>query len=137
MSTASHAPKQVTVLIVEDHAPMRAMLGAFLQVAFPTFGILEARDGAHAIDACATHRPQLVLVDICLPDANGIELVGRLKKTMPDARFIVASYLSGAVYRDAARAAGASAYVAKDRLPTELIPAVANALSMPPAAGWR
>ena len=137
MTTANRAPKKVTVLIVEDHAPMRTMLGAFLQAAFPALGILEARDGARAIEACATHRPQLVLMDICLPDANGIELVGRLKRSMPEARFIVASYLSGAVYGDAARAAGASAYVAKDRLPAELIPAVANALSMAPAAGWR
>ena len=96
MATADLVPGQATVLIVEDHAPMRAMLRAFLQAAFPACGILEAESGARALEICTARRPQLVLMDICLPDANGIELTERLKVSMSETRVIVISYLSGA-----------------------------------------
>ncbi len=137
MATTGRARKQTTVLIVEDHAPMRAMLRAFLQASFPACAIFEAENGARALEICAMRRPQLVLMDVCLPDANGIELTEHLRVSMPEARVIVISYLSGAIYVDAARAAGAFAYVLKDHLPTDLIPVVTSALRMAPAAGWR
>jgi DNA-binding NarL/FixJ family response regulator len=127
--------KQTTLLVVEDHASTRALVRDYLRAAFPECSILEAENGARAREICADSRPQLVLMDVCLPDANGIELTQNLKMSGSDVTVIVISYLNGAAYRDAARAAGAIAYVVKDRLPAELIPTVAAALGIAPVDG--
>ena len=124
---------QKTVLIVEDQALMRQTLHDFLQDAFPDCNFLGVADGASALQACKVYRPMLVLMDKCLPDADGIELTARLKKLYPVIQVIVISYRSGEIYVQRALAAGARAYLVKDNLTTDLIPAVAAAIGVPPA----
>ena len=124
---------QKTMLIVDDYPPLRQVMRAFLQHAFPDCSFHEAADGAGALEACNAYRPQLVLMDICLPDANGIELTARLGTLYPGIRVIVVSHKSGEVYVQQALAAGARAYVCKDHLVTDLVPAVAAAIGIPPA----
>ena len=133
MSDETDSRDRKTVLIVEDQALMRRTLRDFLQDAFPDCEFREAADGARALEACATHRPDLVLMDKCLPDADGIELTSRLKILYPDIQVIVVSHRSGEDYVRHALAAGARAYVVKDHLATELIPAMAAALGLAPA----
>ena len=124
---------QKTVLIVEDQALMRQTLRDFLQDAFPDCNFREAADGAGALEACNAYRPVLVLMDKCLPDADGIELTARLKSLYPGIQVIVVSHRSGEVYVKHALAAGARAYLVKDNLATDLIPAVAAAIGVAPA----
>lgn len=124
---------QATVLIVEDQALMRQSLRDFLQSAFPDCNVQVAADGAGALEACKAYRPNLVLIDKCLPDADGIELTARLKILYPGIQVIVISYRSGEIYVQRALAAGARAYLVKDNLATELIPAVAAAIGVAPA----
>ena len=124
---------QKTVLMVDDHSPLRQILRDFLQSAFPSCNFREAADGAGALEACNAHPPNLVLMDKCLPDANGIELTARLKILYPGIQVIVISYMRGEVYLQRALAAGARAYLLKDNLTTELIPAVAAATGVAPA----
>ena len=121
-----------TVLIVEDHALMRQTLRRFLEQAFPGCGFREAADGASALEACNAHPAQLVLMDIFLPDANGIELTARLRVLYPGIQVIVVSHKSGQPYVQRALAAGARAYVVKDNLATDLVPAVAAAIGVAP-----
>lgn len=121
-----------TVLIVEDQALMRQTLRDFLQDAFPDCDFREAADGASALEACKTHRPDLVLMDKCLPDADGIELTARLKILYPDIQIIVVSHRSGEVYVQHALAAGARAYVLKDHVVTDLVPAVVAVIGVSP-----
>jgi DNA-binding NarL/FixJ family response regulator len=121
---------QNVVLIVDDQAAMRAGMRIFLQTAFPGCRIREADTGAGALAACLEHQPQLVLMDVCLPDANGIELTRRIKVLFRNIKVIVVSYLSGRAYVEQALAAGALCYIAKDNLVDELIPAVATALGL-------
>lgn len=120
-------------LIVEDHAQLRQRMREFLEGAFPTFGFREAVDGAGALDACQAFRPQLVLMDIYLPDADGIELTARLGTLYPGISVIVVSQESSEVYVQQALAVGARAYVCKDHIVTDLVPAVAAAIGIPPA----
>jgi len=119
------------VLIVEDQALMRQTLRDFLQGAFPSCNFREAADGASALEACKAYRPNLVLMDKCLPDADGIDLTARLKVLYPGIQVIVVSYRSGETYVQRALAAGARAYLVKDTLITDLIPAVAAAFGIP------
>lgn len=133
MADDSIARGHATVLIVEDQALMRETLRGFLQLAFPGCSFQEADDGASALDACKGRRPDLVLMDKCLPDADGIELTARLRTIYPDIQVIVISQCSGEIYVQRALAAGARAYLVKDSLAAELVPAVAAAIGIAPA----
>ena len=130
MSETSDASRQPLMLIVEDRDVMRAMLHEFVQNAFPACAILDAATGGHAMKLCAEHRPDLVLMDVNLPDANGIELTTRVRIQWPTTRVIVFSYLGTDAHVERASIAGAFAYVAKDRLIPDLIPAITGALGI-------
>jgi len=133
MTSSAYIGEQKTVLIVEDHSLLRQVMREFLQSAFPDCSFREAADGAGALEACNAYRPQLVLMDICLPDANGIELTARLGTLYPGIQIIVVSHMSGEDYVQQALAAGARAYVSKDHIVTDLVPAVAAAIGIPSA----
>jgi len=117
------------MLIVEDHEAMRTALRAVLQSAYPGANILEAGDGARAMELCLSHHPRLVLMDIGLPDANGIELTARIKALLPECNVIVVSQHAAPIYVEYAHKAGAYAYVTKDTVHENLLPAVARALT--------
>ena len=117
------------MLIVEDQEQMRSALREFLQSAYPDATIREAADGASGLELCRRHHPRLVLMDVGLPDANGIELVARIKALLPDCAVIVVSQHAVRAYAERARAAGAFAYVAKDAIYPKLLQAVAGALA--------
>jgi DNA-binding NarL/FixJ family response regulator len=133
MADDSNARGHATVLIVEDQALMRETLRGFLQLAFPGCSFHEADDGASALDACKGRRPDLVLMDKCLPDVDGIELTSRLRVIYPGLQVIVMSQRSGEIYVQRALAAGALAYMVKDSLAADLVPAVAAAIGIAPA----
>ncbi len=114
----------MTLLIVEDQDLMRKTLHRFLRQTFPDWTLLEAADGAGALAAFAEHRPDVVLMDILLPDADGIALTVQAKAMLPDVKVIFVSYLGGETHVARARAAGGSAYVMKDRLFSDLVPAI-------------
>jgi DNA-binding NarL/FixJ family response regulator len=134
-----HGPRQPLILIVEDQDVMRAILREFVQNAFPDCAIVDAADGARAEELCAKKGPQLVLMDVCLPDTNGIELTARLRAQWPELKVIVVSYLGGDTYTRRAHAAGALAYIVKDRLVVDLVPELAGALGVRPSErpAWR
>jgi DNA-binding NarL/FixJ family response regulator len=133
MTDKTDSRDRQTVLIVEDQALLRRTMRELLQDAFPDHNFLEAPDGASALQLCKAYRPVLVLMDKCLPDADGIELTAQLKRVYPAIQVIVISYRIGEVYVQRALAAGARAYLVKDNLTTELIPAVAAAIGISPA----
>jgi DNA-binding NarL/FixJ family response regulator len=65
------------VLVVDDHAPFRALAGELLQSAgYEVIG--EAGDGRHAMDVCARLRPDIVLLDVQLPDVDGFAVAALL-----------------------------------------------------------
>jgi DNA-binding NarL/FixJ family response regulator len=133
MADRADMASQKTVLIVEDQALLRRTMRELLQDAFPDCNFLEAADGASALENCNAYRPILVLMDKCLPDADGINLTARLLSLYPGIQVIVVSYRSGEIYVQRALAAGARAYLVKNNLTTDLIPAVAAAIGIPPA----
>lgn len=118
------------MLIVEDQEYMRQMLREFLQDAFPGKKILEAGDGRSALALCSERRPKVVLMDIGLPDANGIELTAKIKTMLPETAVIIVSSHAGSAYTERARAAGAFAYVTKEAVHEELLPAVCAAMRL-------
>ena len=118
------------MLIVEDQDYMRRMLREFLQAAFPGKNIHEAADGRSALAVCLERRPGIVLMDIGLPDANGIELTAQIKIMLPDTAVIIVSNLTGSAYTERAKAAGAFAYINKEAIHDLLLPAISAALGL-------
>ena len=116
------------MLIVDDHQAIRAALRDLVQSAYPGADILEAADGASALELCRSHRPRLVLMDVALPDTNGIELTARIMAMLPACKVIVVSQHTARIYVDRAHEAGAYAYITKHTVHRELMPAIERAL---------
>ena len=121
------------MLIVEDNGRLLLALHNFLRAAFPGIEFRDVMDGEGALAACKFAKPDLVLMDKCLPDADGIELTAHLRTLYPGIGVIVMSYRTEAVYAKYALTAGACAYISKDRIDTELVPAIAAAIGIPAA----
>ncbi|HEX7811151.1 MAG TPA: response regulator transcription factor [Burkholderiales bacterium] len=112
------------MLIVEDQEMMRHSLREFLQAAFPHETIREAQNAHQALAFCRDQPPRLVLMDVQLPDGNGIDLTAQLKAMLPDTAIIVVSQHSAQPYVERALGAGADAYITKDKVYRELLPAI-------------
>ena len=69
------------ILIVEDEPPIRRLLRATLGA--NDYRVLEAATGAEALSALRHHRPDLVLLDLGLPDIDGLQLIGQIRKLGP------------------------------------------------------
>lgn len=117
-----------TLLVVEDHSTVLAAVCALLSAAFPACRILAAESGEQALDLCASDAPRVVVMDIGLPGIDGIEATRQIKARLPDTAVVMHSGSDMATYRDAAAAAGASAFVSKHKTLGELVPAITGLL---------
>ena len=117
-----------TVLIVEDHDVMRATLRDWLGSALPDCLLLEAGSGEEAINLVRTHMPPVVLMDIGLPRMNGIETTRWIKALAPEVQVVMLTIHEASVYQRDAEAAGASGYVLKRKMHSDLVPVVAELL---------
>ena len=114
----------ITVSIVEDHEQTRATIVSLLQKA-PSLKCLSAYPTAEAaLDGVPAQKPDVLLVDIRLPGLSGIQCVARLKSKMPDLRVLMlTTYEERELIFDSLRA-GASGYMLKNTLRSELLQAV-------------
>ena len=112
------------ILLVDDHQMMRDGLRALLANHEGLEVVGEASDGRGAIEAAAAHQPDVVVMDLGMPDMNGIEATKRILKEQPDCRVIALSTHSDKRYVLNMIAAGASAYVLKEAAAAELLRAV-------------
>lgn len=104
-----------TVLIVDDHAAFRACARELLAVdGYDVVG--EARDGGTALEAVRLLAPEVVLLDVRLPDMDGFELAGRLAADGCPAAVVVTSSSDDPLYPERALHCGALGFVAKHDL---------------------
>lgn len=109
----SPAPSGPTILIAEDNVEQRSLYVAILSAA--GYRLLEAGDGAEAVEVVRRERPGLVLMDVTMPGTSGWNAVRTLKDD-PETHFIpiiVITGLAGTWDRDASLAAGCDEYLAK------------------------
>ncbi|NWF75430.1 MAG: response regulator transcription factor [Nitrospirae bacterium] len=117
------------LLIVEDHDALRESLQKWLSTFFPELDFLEAGSGEDALNLVKEHKPGIVLMDIKLPQMSGIEATRQIKEMLPDTNIVILSMYDFIDYKTEALAAGASAYVAKNRMYSELVPIIKKFLS--------
>ena len=114
-----------TILIVEDEPPIRRLLRATLGA--NDYRTLEAGTGAEALSALRHHRPDLVLLDLGLPDIDGQALIGRIRESSP-VPIVVLSSRGDEAAKVAALDAGADDYVTKPFGADELLARLRAAL---------
>jgi DNA-binding NarL/FixJ family response regulator len=108
------------ILLVDDHAIVRAGLRALLADAQDVEVVAEAADGAEAVRLAQEHRPDLVIMDIAMQALNGLEATARIRDNDPRIRVVILSMHNSREYVTQALKAGASAYLLKDAAPLEL-----------------
>jgi len=113
-----------TILIVESHDGLCRSIRASLEANFPECDFLDAKTGEEAVSLVCNRPPDIVLMDIRLPQMSGIEATRRIKAIFPQAKVVMLIPDEVSEYKKAAEAAGASACIVKDQLSTELIPVV-------------
>jgi len=104
------------VLIVEDIQIHREIIKSELQGRFPSLVIEEASTGEEALEKINVFLPQLIFMDIGLPDANGLQLTQKIKADFPDIRIAIITVYDLPEYRQAAIQYGADRFFVKDSL---------------------
>jgi DNA-binding NarL/FixJ family response regulator len=120
-----------TILIVEDHDAVRGSLREWLETIFPQCRVIEAASGEEAVGLAQANLPRLVVMDIGLPQMNGIEATRRIKDSVPSAQIVILTTHEDDLYRADAKVAGASAFVPKRWVQTKLIPTLVALLPAP------
>ena len=110
-----------SVLVVEEHDGVRSALRDWLLTSFPPLRLCEARSMEEALRLADQARLDLILVNLELPRANGIEAMHALRKRHPDCPVVVMSVTDSEALRLAAIESGAAAFVSKRELPSTLL----------------
>jgi DNA-binding NarL/FixJ family response regulator len=110
----------VRILLADDHKLVRAGIRSLLQRLPDIEVVAEASDGREALRLIEEHRPQIVLMDIAMPELNGLEATRRVAKTFPDVSVIILSIYSDEEHVYQALVAGASGYLLKGAAIEEL-----------------
>lgn len=114
------------ILLADDHTLICAGLQKILEPHYEVVGIVG--DGRAVLKAAAELRPDVVLLDIAMPLLNGLDAARELIKTMPQAKLIFLTMHTDSYIASEAFRLGASAYLLKSSLASELLPAVGSAL---------
>lgn len=111
------------VIIADDHAIIREGLKSLLEK--KGIEVVDiAKNGREAIELAIVHEPELVLMDITMPDLNGVEATATIKEKVPHTKIIALSMHSTKKHIDNMFAAGASAYIIKESAFDELLDAI-------------
>lgn len=116
--------EKIRILIVDDHAGVREGIRAVIDAEPDMIVVGEAADGAEAVKQFKQLLPNVTVTDVSLPVICGIEAVALIRQEFPRARFIVISAFKDEVRIKQAFGAGAQAFLHKDRLRRELLPAI-------------
>ncbi len=127
-STTSRTSKSARLIIADDHelarSGLRSMLGGERGIDL----IGEATNGLEAVDLCRNLRPDLALLDVRMPDMDGLEATRIIKQVCPSTSVIIVTMHESTDYLMAAMKNGAAGYLLKDTSRRELLTAVRTVL---------
>jgi DNA-binding NarL/FixJ family response regulator len=111
---------KIKVLLVDDHEIVRSGLRALIDGMADVQVVAEASNGRDAIELARRWQPDVALLDIAMPQLNGIDACARIVEECPDTHVVILSMHTSAAYVTAALRAGALGYVVKDAAVDEL-----------------
>jgi DNA-binding NarL/FixJ family response regulator len=118
----------ITVLVADDHEVVRTGLARLLEDSDITI-VGEAENGEQAVEQTLKHNPDVVLMDIRMPDSDGLTALETIRKKKPDVRIVMLSTYDNPTYVARSVALGAADYVLKDSSREDLIAAITRAAS--------
>jgi two-component system, NarL family, response regulator LiaR len=114
----------IRVLIADDHAVVREGIRAFLTTKPGMAVVGEASNGAEAVEAALRLQPDVILMDLLMPEVDGISAIRQIRAAQPDARVLVLTSFATDDQVFPAIKAGALGYLLKDSGPADLIQAI-------------
>jgi two-component system NarL family response regulator len=129
LAVPAPVPVHARVLVVDDHSLLRTGVANIINQEADLEVVAEAANGRDAIAAFLRHRPDVVLMDLRMPEMEGVEAVRRIREIDPQARVVVLTTYDAD--EDIARAlqAGAKAYILKDIAADALVACVRDVLA--------
>jgi len=121
--------KRIRILLADDHAVVRHGFKMILSAQADMEIVGEAGNGREAVDLAAELRPDVVVMDVAMPELNGIEATRRLTAANPHARVLALSMHKDSVYVREILRAGARGYLLKDSGPADLLSAIRSIAS--------
>lgn len=115
---------EVRVLLVDDHPLVRAGIRRVLETRPGLVVVGEAHDGAEALRLVESLAPEIVVLDLTMPEVDGLEVLDRLRRRSREVRILVLTMHAEAEYVRRAVAAGADGYVLKESAVQELLTAI-------------
>lgn len=123
MNDSMQTRKRIRVVIAEDQTMVLGALAALLEMEGDISVVAQARNGKEALQAVLTHRPDVFITDIEMPEMTGLDVAGVLKNH-PTIKVVILTTFARAGYLRRALDAGASGYLLKDRPAKELADSV-------------
>ncbi len=115
------ASTSIRILTVDDHPLLRQGISAMIRSQRDMELVAEASTGKEGLERFREHRPDITLMDLRLPDMNGVDVMAAIRAEFPDARIIVLTTFEGDVEIQRALEAGARGYLLKSMPPKELL----------------
>lgn len=117
----SDETKQIRIMTVDDHPVLRQGIAALIADQPDLILVAEATNGREAIQQFRAHRPDVTLMDLQMPEMNGLDAMIAIRGEFADARIIVLTTYAGDVQARRALQAGARGYLLKNSLHKELL----------------
>jgi two-component system response regulator NreC len=114
----------VRVVLAEDHTIVREGLRALLDVREDIVVVAEVADGRAAVESVAAHKPDVVVMDLGMPELNGVDATRQIRKDHPSVQVLILSMHAGEEYVRPAIRAGASGYLLKGSGLSDLVSAI-------------
>ena len=124
MAGRTKKPKPLRVLIADDHRLFVEALDAILAADERIEVVGRASDGNEAVELARTLEPDVVLMDVSMPVLDGFEATREIRAAVESVRVLMLTGSNSRADVDRSRAAGASGYVTKDRIASELVAAI-------------
>jgi DNA-binding NarL/FixJ family response regulator len=115
------SPETIRILSADDHPLLREGVGALIASQGDMRLVAEASNGREAVEQFRSHRPDITLMDLQMPDMSGIDAIIAIRSEFPDARIIVLTTYAGDALCKRAMKAGAQAYILKGNVRKDLL----------------